>query len=30
MTEAESGAWATGISAIRLFVEDVPEEPAVG
>ena len=23
MTEAESGAWATGISAITLFVEDV-------
>jgi hypothetical protein len=24
MTEAESGAWSTGISAITLFVEDVP------
>ena len=24
MTEAESGAWATGTSAITLFVEDVP------
>ena len=23
MTEAESGAWATGTSAITLFVEDV-------
>jgi catechol 2,3-dioxygenase-like lactoylglutathione lyase family enzyme len=23
MTEAESGAWPTGISAITLFVEDV-------
>lgn len=24
MTDAESGAWATGISAITLFAEDIP------